>query len=1047
MIPKQKGVYLLILATFFLSGVAGLLYQVVWTRYLALFLGHTSYAVVAVLAAFMGGLAIGNAWLGSRVDRIRRPLFFYAALEAGIGIYAVLFPKYYGWVHDAFLAVVSGLRPEGGLRLALQFLFAGVTILFPTILMGATLPALTKFVTRSLGELRGKVAALYAINSSGAVVGVLLADWWWIPSLGLEMVVYLGASISLGIALVTYVLSVRGGEPKESASPAADPDEERFTPLELKAALVAAGVSGFVAMLYEVAWTRLLALALGSSTHAYSLMLATFITGIAVGGWVVSLWRRGWNTLAAFAVAELALAGTLFASMWFYDLLPYWFARSADLLSRKADAYPLYELLQALVCFSVMFVPAVCLGMTLPLVSRVATQELARTGRSVGRVFAVNTVGTVLGSVLTGLVLLPYLGLATTFALGIGLNALIGVVVLAARRGKVAKALLGGLVATALWTVLAHAVLGERWSRAFNMGLWRDVRPPTSVESFRERAALFELRYFRDGAGSTVSVLGIDDPVAKRTDLSLKVNGKSDASSGDDMTTQILAGQIPMLLRPSSRNVLVVGAGSGVTVGSILRHGSVTNVDLVEISPEVVVAARDHFGPFNHDALKDPRCHTFIEDAKSFLKTTSEKYDLIVTEPSNPWMAGVAAVFSREYYEDCLARLATGGLVAQWVQIYETDDALFETVVATFGSVFPHTSLWQTSSGDLLLVGAPNPFEVDLGALAARMRETTVAEDLKRIEVTRPVNILTLQMAGIGDAFFLAPGETRIHSDFHPVLEYRAQRAFFARGIAGLPGRIDEAQRPRPRSLLGEHLRANPLTTNDCLALARQYGKSGMPHLAVFRSVLHRWRQLDPSDPMPLRLLSSYSIQNPAADGDASRLAADPFYLDDERLTDLRMLRQYADLMVVRHRTQRSAFHVPRSERLEQVLGALVRLDADNQRVHRLRLAEVLWDRGQDDRARRLFTEALDPKESVFGPLDFRKDPGVVPHMVARLLDAELRAKRLDKAMEFVGIGRRLEALMPEFRVVDPYLAMLIRRTEVTVEASRPAVAQPASFR
>ncbi|NBP23261.1 MAG: hypothetical protein EBU81_01615, partial [Proteobacteria bacterium] len=428
---NSRGVFWAILASFFVSGLAGLLYQVVWTRYLALFLGHTSYAVVAVLVAFMGGLAAGNALLGSKVDSLRRPLFFYACLEAGIGLYAVVFPGYFEAVHQGFLSVVRSIQPEGLSRLALQFLFAGITILLPTVLMGATLPVLTKFVTRSLSELRGKVAALYAINSAGAVVGIILADWWWIPALGLESVVQIGATMSLSIALLAYVISVKSGEGFVIERPVAGSEAltESFTEREWKVALFAVGISGFVAMLYEVAWTRLLALVLGSSTHAYSLMLATFISGIAVGSGLVFVGRRAVNTLVAFAWAELALAGTLLVSLGFYDLLPYAFAHLADWIARKPAAYPLYEFTQALVCFAVLFPPAVCLGMTLPLASRVATVDLQRAGRSVGRVFAVNTLGTVLGAAMTGLVFLPSLGLAVTLALGIGLNGLIGWVV------------------------------------------------------------------------------------------------------------------------------------------------------------------------------------------------------------------------------------------------------------------------------------------------------------------------------------------------------------------------------------------------------------------------------------------------------------------------------------------------------------------------------------------------------------------------------------------------------------------------------------------
>ena len=278
MLRTHRWVFWLILGSFFVSGLAGLLYQVVWTRYLALFLGHTGYAVVAVLVAFMGGLALGNAWLGGWVDRVARPLRFYAILELTVGLYAVLFPQYYEWVHAGYLSVARALGWTGNGLLGIKFLFAGCAILPPTILMGATLPALTRYVTRTLAELRGKVAALYAINSTGAVVGVLIADWWWIPAYGLETVVLAGAAMSLLIGVLALVVS----QLTETDAPAEDPKRvsgtvEVFSAAELRLALVGIGVSGFVAMLYEVAWTRLLALAIGSSTPPDSQMFVTFI--------------------------------------------------------------------------------------------------------------------------------------------------------------------------------------------------------------------------------------------------------------------------------------------------------------------------------------------------------------------------------------------------------------------------------------------------------------------------------------------------------------------------------------------------------------------------------------------------------------------------------------------------------------------------------------------------------------------------------------------------------------------------------------------------
>ena len=651
---NSRPIVVLIGACFLVSGAAGLVYQVVWSRYLALFLGHTSYAVVAVLVAFMGGLALGNAWFGARADRTPRPLALYAWLEVGIGVYALAFPTYYSLCHDAFVWTARSWGAGPTALLGLKFLFSFLTILLPTFLMGGTFPVLTRYVTASLSELRERVAMLYAINSAGAVVGCLVADFWWIPGYGIEMTVFSAGALNICVGLVAFFLNSRTQEstgapqclvqPQMQALAQAAPPPgaaEAYTAGQLRLAIVCIGVSGFVAMLYEVAWTRLLALALGSSTHSFSLMLITFISGIAVGAWIVFQRKGLRRTLTAFGWAELALALTLFVSMFFYQDLSYWFVKLAAVLTRSEQAYPLYECIQALICFAVMFVPAVCLGTTLPLVSRIATVELAHTGRSVGAVFAVNTFGTVLGAVATGLWLMPALGLARTFAVGIALNATIGLVVLTwtrsegRKRGLLLPAVVGLSIA---W--VTGAALDPLWQRAFSLGFWRAANTPATLATFRKAASLVPLRYHKDGAGATVDVHSWKEGNDER--LTLKVNGKADAGTSTDMITQLLLGHLPMLLHPDSKQVLVIGLGSGITCGALARHPAVERLDAVEISPEVVAAA-ELFAPYNDRILANPKMHLAVEDAKSFLQITGRKFDLIVSEPSNPWMAGVAA--------------------------------------------------------------------------------------------------------------------------------------------------------------------------------------------------------------------------------------------------------------------------------------------------------------------------------------------------------------------------------------------------------------------
>jgi spermidine synthase len=1027
----SRTLFILITACFLISGAAGLIYQVAWSRYLALFLGHTSYAVVAVLVAFMGGLALGNAWFGARVDRSGNPLALYAWLEIAIGIYAMVFPSYFKFCHGAFLAVARSLQPGATGLLAMKFLFSGLTILPPTILMGATLPVLTRFVTRSLAELRGRVAALYGINSLGAVVGCIIADFWWIPSQGLEVTVFGAAGLNLLVGLVAFVLSLRLQQTPlpPTDSKIVEAAAEVYSPGELRLAVLGIGLSGFVAMLYEVAWTRLLALVLGSSTHAFSLMLITFITGIAVGAWIVYLWKNPRHTLMAFGWAELGLAISLLASIFFYQYLPFWFIRLAGLLVRSEQAYPLYEFLQAAICFGVMFVPTVCLGMTLPLVSRIATVELSHTGRSVGTVFAVNTFGTVLGAVVTGFLLLPALGLARTFVLGIALNAMIGLAAvswnrLSDRTWRLALPFISGVVI--LW--FAGARLEPSWQRSFSLGLWRSARPPATLAEFQETARAVPLRYHKDGAGSTVDVYAWQKEGGE--ELTLKVNGKADAGTSTDMITQLLLGHVPMLLQPQARQALVIGLGSGMTCAAIARHPTVERIDAVEISPEVVEAAR-LFGAFNDGILTNPKLRLALEDAKSFLQITERKYDLIVSEPSNPWMAGVAAVFSREYYETCAARLNPGGLMAQWMHVYETTDETVNMVLRTFLSVFPYLSIWQPTAGDLILIGARQPQRPDLELMRERFAEHAVRSDFARVGLLNLPTVLAREIVPQEDGFFLVPTEGPVQSDFFPQLEYLAQRGFFLNRVANGWRQARQDFSPRAGTLLGIYLRKHPLTEGDFRAFVTDHQQHGWPESLLFRSLLLRWQAASNGLAFPVSLWATASENIPAAELRALRLAPLRPSIVQEAATNPESLRVYAWDLMETYRAQRSIFYLPPSAELESVLQRLIETDSPHQRLYRLHLAELAWDRGDDARCLELGQSGLDP-DLAKGVIDFSQDPSAPRAVIYRMAETLWRASRPKEAWE-VCQAARASGYLDGSDALFPVLEVTYRRIEAAV--------------
>ncbi len=1028
---------------FFVSGVAGLVYQVAWARYLALFLGHTSYAIVAVLVAFMGGLAVGNAMLGPVADRVEKPLALYGWLQLGITAYALIFPWYYEFCHDLYITVAKGLGSGGGTPLLLlKFAFSFLTILVPTAMMGATFPVLTRFVTRTLAELRERVAELYFINSLGAVAGCLVADFWWIPEFGLELAIY-GAGLlnfAAGVVALGVSRAILEGAPSEASSLPApvSPSDEVFTARDLKIATVAIGLSGFVAMLYEVAWTRLLGLALGSSTHAFSIMLMTFISGIAAGALIVARSKRIRNTMAAFGWAELALAGTVLLSMFTYELLPFWFAKLANLLARRPESYPLYEGIQFFICFIVMFIPALCLGMTLPLASRIATAEVAKTGRSVGRIFAVNTIGTVLGAAVTGLLLMPTFGLATTFAIGFVLNAGIGLLILGREHlGRINGPVVAGGVAAAVGVAFAaHAHFEPLWRASFTQGVWRVRDRIGTFKQFRENGSRYRFNYYKDGAGSTVALHHMQNVP---NDLALRVNGKTDASSGDT-GTQLLLGHLPCLLRPEATNALVVGLGSGMTVGAVLRHTNVLSAQVVEISPEIAEAA-PLFGAFNDHALKNPRCHVAIEDAKSFLKTTGQKFDIIVNEPSNPWMAGVASVFSLEFYESCRDRLAKDGVVAQWVQVYETSDATLQTVVKTFGSVFPHISIWYSQAGDLILIGTVEKPVFDPVKMVQRMSDPRVAADLRRGGFSEPLSLLARQVTSPENTMLLPRADTMLHSDFFPILEYMSQVGFFVGSSAKIHETMDESRSPRATTLLGDYLRKHPMADEDFRRVARASLDGQFQDEGLLFSLMQRWSLMETNLTLPLEMLERIRRDRPPEIAEELRLAPKHDWLVEQGKTDIAALHFYERVLMRAYRMKRSVFWSPDTAKLEHVLGILLERDPDNRRVFNFHLSEIAWDRGDDQSCLRFGALGFEPDLAVGGKLTFVLDELAPRQTLYNMIDAYIRRGDLPKART-LATNAEASGYLARGPLFFPPLEFICRKVAKLTEAQAPAAAK-----
>lgn len=778
------------LAIFLLSGASGLIYQVVWSRALTLVFGSTSQGVATVLAAFMGGLALGS-WLASRRgDRASFPLKFYGLLEGGIAILSlcvlVLLP-----VLDA---VYKAIYPVAHLSLTgltlVRFLLAAIFLLPTTTLMGATLPVLSAYFERRGGVEGQGASILYAVNTAGAVAGTAAAGFWLLPGLGMRGTALLAAGLNLLAALSALALS-RLSEEREGvfiripfadrpsarppgAEPAAEAGLGASGRMGVAAAICASGAG---ALVLEVAWTRTLSLIFGSSTHAFTLMLTTFLIGLAAGSALASrLLGRVRAPLHAFALVELGAGLTAYAGVFLLPELPYLFLQ---LFRATQENSAWFGAGRFLLAGAVMLPPTLLLGATFPLAVRalrIGTEDAART---VGRLYAVNTLGAIAGSLAAGFLLVPVVGLKQSIVAGGIVNLAAGAFLLSiSPTRKVAlRAALAGLLVLFMPGLVMSA---PPWNPlVMSSGVFQYA--PRYIDVFPTRKAFFDYHdshvelFYKDGRTATVSVEKRPMLQDGSVRIALAVNGKVDASSYGDMDTQVLLGQLPLLLAPRPEKVALIGWGSGITAGSVLTHDSVRSLTAIEIEPAVVEGSR-FFREFNHDPYEDPRLDIRINDARHALLVGEETFDLIISEPSNPWLPGPSRLFTREAFEMIRDRLAPGGILCQWVQLYGLETDSYKTLLRTLGSVFKEVMIAKGSPGDTIVLASDSPIRLDVAEIARRMRRPEVAEDLKRIDTTTPVQLLSRFLAGSG-ILAAVVGDGPLNTDDNALIEFAAARS------------------------------------------------------------------------------------------------------------------------------------------------------------------------------------------------------------------------------------------------------------------------------
>jgi len=859
--PPLKKIDAILYVSFFFSGIAGLVYEVLWAKHLSLIFGNTAYAHTLVLAIFMGGLALGSFCIGRLADKVQDKLIFYSLVEIAIALFCVCTPQLFRFTKNIYIMALRDL-PLGPIGItAIKFLIGALCILPPTILMGGTLPILSKLMTRS-ASVRGKIVArLYYINSFGGVAGTTLAGFYLIYHFGLERSIVLAALINLLIGIAVILLRVFSKKtPQPELLIREESSQEYFSEKIIRISLVAIFLSGFIAMLYEIVWIRMLSTILGSSTYSFSLMLAAFITGITIGSFLISRHMpETKRTFLVFGFCEILIGLGLIFSLPFYERLPFFFLKLSGIFARNPETFVFYSTVKFLLSFLVMLPPTIFLGMTLPLVSKIVSRKLEFLGKKVGSVFAFNTTGNIAGALVAGLILLPVLGLKYTLELGIAMNLVIGFIILSvdkelSLRGKIC------LVSACCVVFLAYKIIIPDWNQVyFSAQLFRHGRDTRDTfRKFSKRLKNKEVLFYKDGPEATVSVMKVRD------DLVLYINGKADASTTEtDMTAQIFVAELPLILKPDIKDVLVVGLGSGVTCGSALLH-PVNGVDLVEISPSVVDAA-DYFAEFNYNVLRDKRLHIYIEDARTFVQQTSKKYDLIINEPSNPWMSGTATLFTVEYFWDCLSSLKEDGLMIQWINAYEMNDEIFEMIMRTFCSVFPEVTMWSAGTSDIFLIGSKKPSIPDFSDSEKRLTQIPIRKDLSRIELNGLFTLLSFQLASnrkIEETFKM---KGSVNRDYFPILEYKAPLALYTGAdIKKLIIYLDQRRVPLETGelLIKKYLEGRKIDYADLENLFTYIIEKSEYNKNLLLSLTKRWHDEYPDDDQAALAYAMHSIDH-----------------------------------------------------------------------------------------------------------------------------------------------------------------------------------------
>ncbi|WP_338845130.1 fused MFS/spermidine synthase [Massilia sp. W12] len=769
-------------ALFALSGFSGLIYESVWSNYLKLFLGHAAYAQTLVLALFMGGMALG-AWLsGYALKRIKNPLMTYVFIELIIGCFGLSFHFMFQTTSNFLLnSVLPGIESPWLIE-TLRWLLASCLILPQTLLLGATFPLISAGILRAYPNTPGaSISMLYFSNSIGAVAGVLVAGFVLVKLVGLPGTTLTAGLINFLLAFLVFAinkqLQLRQAVKEQSASSKIQ---------HLRPMLIIALITGLSSFIYEISWIRMLSMVLGSTTHSFELMLSSFILGLALGGlWLNKRIDRFQNPIFTLGLVQLWMGLLALLTLLWYNTsfeFSHFFLNTIKFNNNGYLLYNLFSYLQA----SLLMLPVTFLaGMTLPLISYV----LYKNGggeTAISKVYAFNTLGAILGVALAAFVLLPYLGLKLSVITGACLDLLLALFLLSQTEYKKWRnAAVGLSVAGVLMLTLAPPFdTSYMASGVFRRGV---------LDFEHTRKSLMH----QDGKTASVTVFSVG------TQLLIATNGKVDASisldpkaspTGDEDTMTMLGG-LPLVAHPDAKTAAVIGIGAGASANILLHSKRLQNLDVIEIESAMVKGAK-FFGETSRLLFTDPRSKIHIDDAKSFFSSHQKKYDIIVSEPSDSWVSGVANLFTDEFYQRITKHLQPRGLLVQWLHLYEVSPAAVSSIFTALGKHFQDYRVYASNSGNLIILAQADGKIPSLSEF--NLLDDGLKQAFARVGIQSSADLHLQELGGksLLHPYFLLEN-VPANSDFFPYVDQQASRARFTKSNSTIT-QLKTAMLPMP---------------------------------------------------------------------------------------------------------------------------------------------------------------------------------------------------------------------------------------------------------